>query len=313
MSMRVETSVRVGRLELKSLAWAFALSLVLHFLFWGTYAAGKRLHWWEKIRMPAWVQKLTQPVIPAQPKQPVNREPPLMFVDVSQAAAVTEPPKNAAFYSDRNSIAANPDLDQNSNVPKLDGKQEQLPKPEDTPRKFDKLMPDPPAPPSPSESKPKLTPGDLALAKIDPNAKPDKPRPRTLKEALLRNSQIPGQKAKQDGGALQRPNASYDVKATGFGAYDRMFIDAVSTRWYDLLDNMSYDAYRSGYVKLEFNLNYKGQITDMKVLENTVTETLSLLCQKAVLDPAPFGEWPREMRLMVNEDSRRITFTFYYN
>jgi hypothetical protein len=32
-----------------------------------------------------------------------------------------------------------------------------------------------------------------------------------------------------------------------------------------------------------------------------------------VLDPSPFDKWPREMRLMVGEDSRRITFTFNYN
>src|SRR5678810_1047162 len=124
--------------------------------------------------------------------------------------------------------------------------------------------------------------------------------------------QIPGQKAKQDGGAQQRPNTSYTVKATGFGAYDRAFIDAVSSRWYDLLDNMSYDAYQPGRVKLEFLLNYDGRITEMKILETTVSETLTLLCQKAVLDPAPFDKWPREMRLMIGEDSRRITFTFFY-
>jgi len=76
---------------------------------------------------------------------------------------------------------------------------------------------------------------------------------------------------------------------------------------------VSYDGYRRGRVVLQFLLNYDGRITEMKVLENTVTETLSLLCQKAVLDPAPFDKWPREMRLMVGEDFRRITFTFYYN
>lgn len=314
MSMdRTDATVRVGRLELKSLARAFAFSLVLHLLFWGTYATGKRFHWWERLHLPAWVQKLSKPVIPPQAKQPVNREPPLMFVDVSQSVAITEPPKNAAYYSDRNAIASNPELDLNSKVPKIDGSQVHVPKTEDTPRKFDKLMPDPPAPQSQTESKPKLTPGDLTLAKIDPNARPDKPRPRTIKEAMMRNNQIPGQKAKQDGGAQQRPNTSYDVKATGFGAYDRAFIDAVSSRWYDLLDNMSYDAYRSGRVVLQFNLNYDGRITEMKVMETTVTETLTLLCQKAVLDPSPFDKWPREMRLMVGEDSRRITFTFYYN
>ena len=64
---------------------------------------------------------------------------------------------------------------------------------------------------------------------------------------------------------------------------------------------------------MQFNLNYDGRITEMKLVETTVTETLALLCQKAVLDPSPFDKWPREMRLMIGEDSRRITFTFYYN
>ena len=161
---------------------------------------------------------------------------------------------------------------------------------------------------------------DLTLAKPDLTPRPDtgnaeKSRPRTIKEAMLRQNlhQIPGQKAKQDGGAQQRPNTSYTVKATGFGAYDRAFIDAVTSRWYDLLDNVSYDGYRRGKVVVQFRLNYDGRITEMKVLENTVTEMLSLLCQKGVLDPAPFDKWPPEMRLMVGEDFRRITFTFYYN
>ena len=118
---------------------------------------------------------------------------------------------------------------------------------------------------------------------------------------------------KQSGGAQQRPNTSFDVKATGFGAYDRAFIDAVSSRWYDLLDNLSYDAYRSGHVRLEFNLNYDGRITEMRVLETTVSETLTLMCQKAVWDPAPYDRWPPDMRRMVGADERRITFTFYYN
>ncbi|MGC3958815.1 MAG: hypothetical protein QM813_13020 [Verrucomicrobiota bacterium] len=80
-----------------------------------------------------------------------------------------------------------------------------------------------------------------------------------------------------------------------------------------MLDNLSYDAYRQGKVVVQFNLNYKGEITDIKVTENTVSEMLSLMCEKAIRDPAPFGEWTREMRLAVGEDSRRITFTFFYN
>jgi len=38
-----------------------------------------------------------------------------------------------------------------------------------------------------------------------------------------------------------------------------------------------------------------------EVLDNNVGEMLGLLCQKAILDPAPFDTWPREMRLMVTK------------
>jgi hypothetical protein len=239
---------------------------------------------------------------PVQAKQQQPARPMLMFVDVSEAQAVAQEPKDAKRYSDRNSIAANPELNKDLNEPKIDGTQENSPKTEaSSQKKFDQLMPDPP--------KPKLSPGNMTIAKVDLKKPEEKKRPRTIKEAMLQR----GEKAKQDGGALQRPNATYDVKATGFGAYDRAFIDQISDRWYDLLDSMSYDAYRQGKVVVQFVLNYDGRISEMKVVESTVTETLSLLCQKAVLDPAPFDKWPREMRLMVGEDSRRITFTFNYN
>ena len=309
-------TLRLARLELTSLGLAFALSLALHLLFWGTYAIGQHFHWWDKVRLPAWVKKLSPP-LPMQARQPlVKQEPPMMFVDVSSLQAVTEVPKETKFYSDKNSVAANPELNLDANLPKLDGVQKEVPKAEDAARKkFDQLMPDPPKPNPEREAQPKpeVAPGTMTIAKAELKPPVEKSRPRTIKEALLQRNQLPGQKAKLDAGAQQRPDASYDVKATGFGAYDRAFIDAVSSRWYDLLDSMSYDGYRSGQVVVEFNLNHDGRITEMKLVKSTVTETLSLLCQKAVLDPSPFDKWPREMRLMIGEDSRRITFTFYYN
>ena len=311
-------TLRLARLDLTSLGSALALSLALHLLFWGTYAIGDHYHWWDKVRWPAWVKKLSSPPLPLQAKQPpVNLEPPLMFVDVSALQAVTEVPKDTKFYSDKNSVAANPEVNLDANAPKLDGKQEQVPKTEDAARDKFPLAPDPPKPkpePEPeAQPKPKLVSGTMTIAKAELKPPPEKTRPRTIKEALLQRNQMPGQKAKLDAGAQQRPNASLDAKATGFGAYDRAFIDAVSSRWYDLLDTASYDGYRSGQVVLEFNLNYDGRITEMKLVKSTVTELLTLFCQKAVLDPSPFDKWPREMRLLFNSDSRRITFTFNYN
>jgi hypothetical protein len=106
---------------------------------------------------------------------------------------------------------------------------------------------------------------------------------------------------------------SLDAKGTLFGQYDEDLIEAVQSRWYDLLRNVSFDGYRRGLVRVEFHLYYDGRVTDMKVLDNSVGEMLGLLCQKAVLDPAPFEKWPREMRLMVDKDYRQLRFTFYYN
>jgi len=311
-------SLRVGRLELTSLSLAFALSLGLHLFCWGAYSLGKHLHWWERMRLPAWVQRLTQRTASPSVKQPpITREPPLVFVEVNRPSP--EPPKETRNYSDQNSVAANLDSDQPSKVPKIDGTQEHVLKTEDAPRDRFPLQPaPPPAKPkveTPAEESPppKPAPGTMTVAKAELKPQPERKRPRTIKEALLQRHQLPGQKMKQSGGVDQRGHIAPDAKMTGFGAYDRAFIDAVSSRWYDLLDNLSYDSYHSGYVKLEFNLNYDGRITEMKILETTVPDTLTLLCQKAVLDPAPYDRWPREMRLMIGGDERRITFTFYYN
>ena len=321
--------MRLDRLEANRLVWACVISVALHLLVWGTYEGGRKLGVWQALRVPAWMQKLANVLTPPKVQSafvPKETEPPLVFIDVRDSQAVTEPPKNAVGYSDKNSVAANPDSNKDTNLPKIDGKQEQVVRTENADRKpFDKLMPSaPPQPDPPKEeerAQPETPTGDLAFSKPDTKLRPDtgtaeRTKPRTLTEARLRNpaSQLPGEKMKQDAGTRKMDlNPGFDVKASPFGAYDRAFIAAVSQRWYDLLEARNYAGYRQGKVAVEFRLNYDGRITEMRTVENTVTDTLSYLCQKAVLDPAPFEKWPREMRLMIGEDSRKITFTFFYN
>ncbi len=236
-----------------------------------------------------------------------------MFVNVSPAQATAEPPKEAKYYSDKNSRAANPTADKITEIPKIDGKRTEVVKTEDVPReKFTPLQPSRPAQ-QPQEAqpaikpKPAYTPGDLTLAKPSPTprqedgdaneAKP--PRPRTLKEALARqqDSRLPGEKMKQDGGVSRRHEiASLDTKATPFGEYDAALVEAISQRWFTLLDERDYASDSRGKVVLQFRLHYDGRITDMSMAENTTGEVLGLICQKAVLDPAPFAAWPSDMR-----------------
>jgi hypothetical protein len=320
-------SLQPDRLEVKRLAWAFAISIALHLFTWGGYEGGKALGIWDRLRLPDWFKKITQIAKPPEQelaKLMANREPPLMFVEVNPSVSTAEPPKDTPYYSDKNSQAANVKSDTETGVPKISGSQEHVPKTEDVPRPDpNQLHPFKPPEPAKEEAKPKPTVsmGDLTLAKPDTIERKDpgtaeRPKPRTIQEALSRQqlSRIPGQQMKQEGGVHRLALVpSLDAKATPFGAYDAAFIEAVSQRWYDLLDTRNYAGEGRGRVVLKFRLRYDGKITDIKVVESTVDTILTYLCQQAVHDPSPYEPWPGDMRRMVGADFREITFTFYYN
>ena len=262
-----------------------------------------------------------------------KREVPLVFVEVDPALASVEPPKETKNYSTRNSIAAN-EQPKNTEVPKIDGSQTRVVRTTDNPKPQPKPLQPAPAPepkskdPSETEVKPQPAPpaGDLALAKappktIEPNPSPgeapaEKPRekPRTLREAMLRNPALAGAKSQQEGGVQKRAHvAMVDAKGSPFGNYDNVFIAIVQERWYNLLENNRFMMDRRGKVALTFRLHYDGRITQLETDENTVGDLLGLLCQKAILDPAPFPKWPTEMRQRVEVDYRDVRFTFFYD
>ena len=301
-------SLRLSRPEMRRLGLELALSLGLHLFAWGGYEAGKQLGVWQQWHWPTWLPRLV--VMKIKPPAPQNDEQQLMFVDVAQPAA--EAPKTAKYYSSQNSRAADPTRG-NKDIPQLSGKQTEVVKTENVPRpNVNKLQPSPPA--SQPKSPPAAQPGDLTLGKPE-NAPPqEQSRPRTVKQANEQQSHhLPGQQTRQEGGMRRQALVpSLDVKATPFGAYDAALVEAVTQRWYDLLDSQQFAMDRNGKVTLRFHLNYDGTITEMTVLQNTVGELLGYVCQKAVSDPAPFAPWPGDMRRMVGENYREITFTFYY-
>ena len=308
-------SLRLNRFENERLAVALVISLAAHLLAWGGYEIGREFHFWQRLNPVQHAAKMIPP--------PQMAEEPLTFVTVNQPS--TEAPQKAKYYSNKNSRAANPDASRNSDVPQINGHQTDVPKTEDAPRpQFSKAQPSPPQT-QPAENaqqqqqSPTIQPGDLTLAKpenLQPQPQPQNnsppPRPRTIKEALAQLDHSPGVQMKQDGGVRRHASiSSLDVKLTGFGDYDAAFVQAISQRWYDLLDSQQFALDRTGKVVLQFRLNYDGTITDMKVAHNDVGELLGYVCQKAVTDPAPFAKWPSEMRFKLG-DSRDIQFTFYY-
>ena len=321
--------MRLERAETSRLAWAFALSLAFHLLIFGTYQTGKKYNIWQNLHLPAWLHapKILQEAFRKKESQPPPQpqDIPLMFVNVNPAQATAEAPKDAKFYSDKNARAANPEPDKITDIPKISGNQTVVPKTEDVPReKFTPLQPARPVQPA-QEAQPELKPkpaqplGDLVMAKPEPKPRLDdgqatQSRPRTIKEALARqqDNRLPGEKIKQDGGVQRRHEiASLDTKATPFGAYDAALVEAISQRWFTLLDEREYASDSRGKVVLQFHLHYDGRVTDMNMADNTAGEVLGLICQKAVLDPAPFAVWPSDMRRTLG-DTRNIQFTFYY-
>lgn len=318
---------------------ALAISLLIHLLAFGVWKWGQAHKWWQTSRLPRWMQLAQNKVIaqvakklPPQPQPPKST--PLLFVDVDPSLAVPTPPKEKKYYSTANTEAANPEKKINSDIPQINGEQDKVLKTTDFSKsKAQPLQPSPPKPqepkPEPVETKPPQpepqktqSPGDLAFAKPQDKAqdgkaqtekvekKPEHTRPKTLNEALERQG-LRGEKMKQNGGVERTAiSSSLDVARSACGDYDRDFIEAVQNRWDQLLQNQSGNM--PGKVVVEFRLYFDGRITDMKVIQNEVTDLLALYCQKAILDPAPYKRWPPEMRAEINKDYREIRFTFYY-
>src|SRR3954451_14330078 len=120
-----QISLRTERAQRTLLAWAFAVSLSLHLAIYGTFEAGRKFGWWDQLHWPAWLRSVrvlaslfNKP--PPTPPTPRIQDLELVFVDVNPAQATPDPPKESKYYSDKNSRAANPEPDTDSQVPKID-------------------------------------------------------------------------------------------------------------------------------------------------------------------------------------------------
>jgi outer membrane biosynthesis protein TonB len=244
-----------------------------------------------------------------------RNEPPMIFVEVMPEQASADAPEDTEYYSALSSRAANPEMEVESDVPKIDGDQELVM------RTADVLRPEPepeePAPAEPEEIVAEVEPtppepvGDLAVV-APPPAEPE-PRKRLTRLAQVRPESplLAGNRVRQEGGVRRLGRVALDAKATPYGAYDAAIVRAIQQRWYDILDESTILT-RSGKVVVEFRIHYDGRVTDLKVLEQDVGELMSLFCRRAISDPAPFAPWPSDMRRMVGRDYREVRFTFYY-
>ncbi|MDX1951547.1 MAG: hypothetical protein SFY81_05150 [Verrucomicrobiota bacterium] len=328
----------LNHLRSRPILRAFALSLALHMALFFIVEFGRTVGFWKTSLLPrnasiAEIQKQLAKLTEAAQQQ--REEPQMIFVEVDPSQATREEPKEALHYSTANTMAANP-IPKDGTVPRIDGSQEKVPKVLDIAKASpprETLAPEQPQPAKPQEQPAQkntqnstsenisktdpIQPGDF----LEPGNKkpsfstskpPPKPRPRTLAQAAQQQGIIEGPKMKQQGGVRRIAiESNLDVKNSPFGAYDSAFIAAVQARWFELVDKSGTRG-ELGKVVVEFRLNRDGRITDMRMAESQVSETLGWLCQRAVLDPAPYAPFPADLRRMLKTDYREVRFTFHY-
>lgn len=307
-------SLRPSRFQSERIILALAISLFIHLLIFTGYVLNKAYHIFRFMEANKKLQQLQHV---QQYLEPVE------FVTVANPS--TEAPAKPKYISNKNSVAADDSGTKKSEDPKLNGRQDDVPQTVDQMRTQiikEESQPSPPAQPASSspasaESKPAVTPGDLTLGKPNDSTQQQPQqeplRPRTIKDALAQMaSRMPSLTMKQDGGAQRHARVpSFDVKVTGFGDYDARFVAAVSQNWWNLLDSQRFSLDRTGKVVLYFRLNYDGSISDMRFVNNNVGDLLGYVCEKAVLDGAPYERWSQDMRLKLG-DSTEVQFTFDY-
>lgn len=308
--------------------------------------------WMQPLVQPAQALLAKTPPTPPTPATAEQwEEIPLQFVEVDPALVTAEAPKDAKYNSTANTLAANPNPAKDALLePRIEGFRDDSLKTFDTRRPVEKPQPAQPvqaddtetvvAPvqaPQPAQQAREaqeergVRPGETLIAKVDPRSdrlKPEegqtaqaaqpaqaeqRPRYKKVAEARRDKGMLVGERMKLNGNVARTGiDSSLDVKASPLGDYNYRLVQAVQERWYQLLDERKFALERSGKVVVRFNLHPDGTVSEVRTSESTVGDSLSFLCELAIMQPAPFGKWPSEVRRLVGRDVLEVTFTFNY-
>ena len=100
-------------------------------------------------------------------------------------------------------------------------------------------------------------------------------------------------------------------KDSVFREYDAKMTGRIQKRWLELTPLIQMRG--AGQVVVDFTLRYDGQVTDLRVRPTRLLGFAVEICKQAILDCAPFDPWPVEMRRLIGETGREVTFTFNYS
>ena len=280
------------------------------------------------------------------------------FMETDASQVTGEQPKDAKYYSDKSTIAANPKnpTDKEGDTPYLKGTETRVLNSVDVPTpsgvaapvivqpgspgaaaNAGQSMPAPakaaqptPAQPKAPEKPKEIAPSGIKIIEdeqvamapkpaVQPHVVTGTPVPSTPAgvPTIITEPGTPGREL-----VARKPNlvatgvsrtgvAAFNVAESPFGAYDFKIIKAVQSRWYALIDKFGmYE--RAGLVTVRFELLDDGQVQNWRITDTTVGQFLGLICEKAIIDSAPFDSLPDNLRALVGKEPREASFTFYY-
>ena len=330
----------------KDIAMALAATFVIHAsvvggVIWGGWlnvATGTSLvkpeHRLVTIKLTA--KQETTPVEDQNQFTPVNPE----------TRPITPPEKKTPFYSNANSIAANPETPKRfKDTPRIkNGDSIALgtvnssisaplatrPFPQPNLNQFQRPNLDQIS----ADAKPHTPSINININSLDPTStlattlhlskKSSKPATRSNnKSPLLPN--LPGmpkgptlseakaglgsRSMSQEGGVIKKGGPALDVRLTGFGDYDARFFAAISIAWRKQIRDRSWTPSR---VVVDFNLYHDGKINNLVVRETNAAAVLQYYCREAIQRPAPFEPWTDDMRRQLGKGPRHCRISFNY-
>lgn len=117
---------------------------------------------------------------------------------------------------------------------------------------------------------------------------------------------------KRGGGTDGLPSGIASAQPFPFPDYDQSLVKSVYSRWQSLLKAQPVPA-AQGHVAVEFELHEDGSVSRIRRLPSEITPRLEQLCERAILEEAPFPKWTPGMKTEIGSDTRLIRINFDFN
>lgn len=238
-----------------------------------------------------------------EPPPPSVPAPP-QFVDTS-APEAEKPPEQAAFESDRDTLAASPDAAQGTEpLPTQEGQDQkflELEQQELALAKVDEAPPAPASPPSePSPPEPPQPEPPQETAEKKDNTEPPEPdalavagQPEPQEEPTERklppapppsrpSFQRQARPTRLSGNVSNRGRAAVASLATPLGRYRKAISDAIGSSWYQHIGPRM-DLFSYGTVSVVFIIDRNGQARRPRVVSNTSNESFEIVTVESIL------------------------------